>query len=179
VNSIISWNTGSPVGLIDPTSDSNAEGVRSKRPEFEGSHGILGTIVGKEEAHASGPGTGPGYVYFDPTQFGPSTDCLNNPAINNHGGFWCNPNTSRGSLPGPMFTNIDFGVSKNFKLNERMAFRFDANFFDLLNHPNFENPGAGGGGGQGLGSSVFGQSTETYGDAGGHRVTQLAIRFDF
>jgi hypothetical protein len=78
-----------------------------------------------------------------------------------------------------MFTNIDFGVSKSIKITERVGFRFDANFFDLLNHPNFENPGAGGGGGNSFGSSQFGQSTETYGNEGGHRVTQLAIRFDF
>jgi hypothetical protein len=78
-----------------------------------------------------------------------------------------------------MYANIDFGVSKSFKINERMAFRFDANFFDLLNHPNFENPGNGGGGGNNFGSTVFGQSTETYGDVGGHRITQLALRFDF
>ena len=60
-----------------------------------------------------------------------------------------------------------------------MAFRFDANFFDLLNHPNFENPGQDGGGGNNFQSANFGQSTATFGDAGGHRVTQLAIRFDF
>ena len=178
-NSIISWNTGSPIGLYDSSSDANKNGVRSDRPEFEGPGSILGTIVGKEELNASGPGTGPGYVYFDRSQFGPSTDCLNNSAIDTHGGRWCDPNTGRGAIPGPMFTNIDFGISKSFKISERMAFRFDANFFDLLNHPNFENPGNGGGGGNNFGSSIFGQSTETYGDAGGHRVTQLAVRFDF
>jgi hypothetical protein len=90
-----------------------------------------------------------------------------------------------------MFANIDFGISKTFKINERMAFRFDGNFFDLLNHPNFANPSATGGGancgavGIPVGgthnfcASNFGQSSKTYGDTGGHRVTQLAIRFDF
>ena len=77
-----------------------------------------------------------------------------------------------------MYTNIDFGVSKKFQINERMSFRFDANFFDLLNHPNFENPSVLGGGSN-VASSSFGQSNSTYGDQGGHRITQLAIRFDF
>jgi hypothetical protein len=171
VNSIISWNTGSPIGLYDGSSDANQNGVRSERPQFEGSGTVLNTIVGKE--------VGATYQYFDGTKFGPGTDCLSDPKIDTHGGLWCNPNTGRGSLPGPMYTNVDFGVSKKFNINERMSFRFDANFFDLLNHPNFENPGAGGGGGDNFGSSVFGQSTETYGDVGGHRVTQLALRFDF
>jgi hypothetical protein len=173
VNSIISWNTGSPIGLVDTGSDANKDGTKSDRPEFIGPGTVLGSIVGKEE-HGQ-------YVYLDASQFTQSTGCLANPAINTHGGLWCDPNTGRNSIPGPMFTNIDFGVSKTFKINERMAFRFDANFFDLLNHPNFENPGAGGGPGNNFntGAALFGTSTETYGNEGGHRVTQLALRFDF
>ncbi len=182
VNSIISWNTGSPIGLVDTGSDANANGVASDRPEFEGSGTVLNTISVKKTVGTKNPdgSINPGsYQYFDGSKFGHSSDCLLNPAINTHSGLWCNPNTSRGSLPGPMYANVDFGISKSFKINERMAFRFDANFFDLLNHPNFENPGAGGGGGENFNSSTFGQSTETYGDFGGHRITQLAIRFDF
>ena len=170
-NGIVSWNTGSPIGMVDTGDDANRDGVVTDRPEFEGPGSVLGSIVGKE--------TNGTYQYLDPTQFRTSSDCLNNPKINNHGGFWCNPNLGRNAIPGPMFTNIDFGISKSFKLSERMAFRFDANFFDLLNHPNFENPGAGGGAGNNFNSTNFGQSTETYGDTGGHRITQLALRFDF
>jgi hypothetical protein len=81
-------------------------------------------------------------------------------------------------VPGPSFANVDFGVSKSFKINERMGFRFDANFFDLFNHPNFLNPSAAGSGAN-FQSTLFGQSTATAGDTGGHRITQLAIRFDF
>jgi hypothetical protein len=113
---------------------------------------------------------------------------LTNPAIqvDTHGGLWCDPNLSRGAIPGPSFANVDFGISKGFKINERMALRFDANFFDLLNHPNFLNPSTLGGGAN-CGASgalhgcggAFGQSTATYGDTGGHRVSQLALRFDF
>ena len=161
-NSIISWNTGEPIGMFDSSSDANANGVRSDRPEFIGPGSVLGAIHQHEN------------VYLDPTQFGPSTDCLNDPNINTHGGYWCNSNLGRGAIPGPHFTNVDFGISKTFKINERTGFRFDANFFDLFNHPNFEMP-------QGnFGSSgTFGQSTGTYGSTGGHRVTQLALRFDF
>jgi hypothetical protein len=176
VNSIISWNTGSPIGLFDGTTDSNADGVRTDRPEFEGAHGVLGSIIDRKNP-AGAPGT---YQYLDASQFGVSTDCLNNPALDTHGGFWCNPNLGRGAIPGPHFANVDFGVSKTFKLNERAGFRFDANFFDLLNHPNFLNPGAAGTGGNALLSgSIFGQIQTTAGDTGGHRITQLAIRFDF
>ena len=177
VNSIISWNTGAPVGLYDGSSDANADGIRFDRPEFIGTRGVKGAIVGKEEVVN---GT-PAYVYLDNTQFAQATTCLTNPAIDNHGGFWCDPNLGRNAIPGPSFANIDFGISKNFKINERMGFRFDANFFDLLNHPNFQNPGAIATGGNNFtnNGNTFGQSLNTTGDTGGHRITQLAIRFDF
>ena len=173
VNSIISWNTGSPIGLVDTGRDANKDGTNSDRPEYIGTgSNPKSSIVGKEKNGQ--------YVYFDASQFAHSTACLTNPAINTHGGLWCDPNTGRNSIPGPMFANIDFGVSKSFRLNERMAFRFDANFFDLLNHPNFENPGVGGiGNNFNAGANVFGTSSQTYGNQGGHRVTQLALRFDF
>jgi hypothetical protein len=179
MNSIISYNTGSPIGLVDTGGDGNKNGVASERPEFVGKGTVLSTIhVVKTPGQAGQNGT---YQYFDGSaaNWASSAACLADPKANTHGGLWCNSNTGRGSLPGPKFANVDFGVSKTIKINERMGFRFDANFFDLFNHPNFENPGAGGGGGENFNGANFGQSTETYGDGGGHRITQLAIRFDF
>jgi hypothetical protein len=178
VNSIISWNTGAPIGLVDGTSDANHDGTRSDRPEFIGPRGVNGAINSKpKQLDANGK---PVYQYLDPTQFAQSTTCLTNPAINNHGGLWCDPNLSRNAISGPSYANVDFGISKSFKLNERAAFRFDGNFFDLFNHPNFLNPGALGGGNSFTNNgSTFGQSLNTAGDTGGHRITQLAIRFDF
>jgi len=175
VNSIISWNTGAPIGLLDGSSDANKDGVRTDRPSYIGSGSVKNAIVDRK---ANGVYQ---YLNNDPLNpsFGPSTDCLSNPAIN-HGGFWCNPNLGRGAIPGPHFANVDFGVSKTFKINERAGFRFDANFFDLLNHPNFLNPGAANTGGNSLASGpTFGLIQTTAGDTGGHRITQLAIRFDF
>jgi hypothetical protein len=166
-NSIISWNTGAPIGLSDGLTDSIKEGIFSERPQFIGTRGVLGSVISKKVN-----GT---YQFLDPTQFAVSTTCLN-PAVNL--GLWCNPNLGRGAIPGPKFANIDFGVSKTFKINERAGLRFDANFFDLLNHPNFLNPN--GAGGDSLsGGTLFGQSLSTTGASGGHRITQLAIRFDF
>jgi hypothetical protein len=90
-----------------------------------------------------------------------------------NGGFWCDPPIGRNSAYGPHDVNVDFDVSKKFKINERSALTFQANFFDLFNHPNWQNPGTD------SNSSTFGFSTATLGDHGGHRVTQLALRFDF
>ncbi len=170
VNSIISWNTGAPIGLFDSGSDSNKDGTRIDRPNFIGPGSVLGAVVEKK--------VGSAYQYLDPSQFVGADQCLTDPRINvdTHGGFWCDPNLGRGAIPGPRFANVDLGVSKSFKISERMGFRFDANFFDLMNHPNFLNPA---GGSNDVSSPNFGQSLQTTGDTGGHRITQLAIRFDF
>jgi hypothetical protein len=177
INSIISYNTGAPIGLFDGSSDANKDGVRSDRPEYVGTGSILNSVISRKTQPTA---TTPGVYQFlnnDPSNpsFAQSTECLNNPAIDNHGGFWCNPNTGRGAVPGPKFANVDFGVSKTFKLNERMKMRFDANFFDLFNHPNFLNPD----GNFADAGTTFGRSLSTTGDTGGHRITQLALRFDF
>ncbi|HZQ67618.1 MAG TPA: carboxypeptidase regulatory-like domain-containing protein [Terriglobales bacterium] len=159
LNGIFSWNTGAPIGLFDSGADPNKDGVRTDRPQFVGTD-VLNSIVGNEQVVG---GTN-AYVYLNPAQFG---------TVPVPAGGWANSNLGRNSIPGPMFTNWDFGISKAFKITEGTKIRFDANFFDFLNHPNFQNP-------QGnFSDPAFGQSQLTYGDTGGHRVTQLALRFDF
>lgn len=171
-NGILSWNTGAPIGLFDSGSDSNKDGTRIDRPNYIGSGSITSHIIKKE--------VGGTYQFLDPTAFEGASQCLTDPRVHvdTHGGLWCDANLGRGAVPGPHFSNLDFGVSKAFKINERMGFRFDANFFDVFNHPNFANPDSGGGGSN-VSSPLFGQSTATTGNQGGHRVSQLALRFDF
>jgi hypothetical protein len=45
-------------------------------------------------------------------------------------------------LVGPPIKNLDFGLSKDFKIYERVALRFTMTMTDALNHPNFSNPAA-------------------------------------
>jgi hypothetical protein len=188
LNGIFSWNTGSPVYLLDAPSsghdDGNRDGVRTDRPAFIGSGGVLNSIVGNEQV-VNGSNT---YQYFNGADFArvinafdaaPATGNFTRCPLSQNGGFFCNSSLGRNSLPGPMFTNWDFGISKSFRITEGTKLRFDANFFDIFNHPNFTNPGAGGNGSNNIISPQFGQSLSTYGDTGGHRVTQLALRFDF
>jgi hypothetical protein len=68
---------------------------------------------------------------------------------------------------------VDFSATKKFKINERAGVTFQANFFDLFNHPNFLVPS------HNLASGTNGLLTGTLGDRGGHRITQLAVRLDF
>jgi len=50
------------------------------------------------------------------------------------------PNQQRNGFRGPGFFDSDLSVNKNFKLTERVAFGFGANFYNVFNHPNFTNP---------------------------------------
>jgi hypothetical protein len=70
---------------------------------------------------------------------------------------------------------VDFNVTKKFKVTEGSSLTFQANFFDIFNHPNVLPPSTS----SNFSNSQFGQLTSTWGDGGGHRVTQLALRFDF
>ena len=45
--------------------------------------------------------------------------------------------SGRNIFRGPDFTNWDFSVSKNQKLGEHLTLQFRAEFFNILNHPNF------------------------------------------
>ncbi len=47
----------------------------------------------------------------------------------------------RNSLPGPKFFQWDFSGMKNFAITEGMKVQFRADLFNILNHPNFGNPG--------------------------------------
>jgi len=47
---------------------------------------------------------------------------------------------ARNAFRGPGYFNTDMNVKKSFALNERFKFTLGANFFNVLNHPNFQNP---------------------------------------
>lgn len=49
----------------------------------------------------------------------------------------------RNALRGPRFVQWDFSAMKNFPMTERAKFQFRADLFNILNHPNFNNPDSG------------------------------------
>jgi hypothetical protein len=48
--------------------------------------------------------------------------------------------TGRNRFYGPGLTTVDFSAFKNFRFTERLRLQFRAEFFNLLNHPNFAAP---------------------------------------
>ena len=94
------------------------------------------------------------------------------PANVNHG-LWCEGNSAgqlnRNTLYGPKYFNWDLGIAKAFKINEQAVVQFQANFFNVFNHPNFMLPTGD------TNNPNFGKSTAAFAP----RVGQLALRFDF
>jgi hypothetical protein len=107
-------------------------------------------------------------------------------------------NETRDEFRGPNFRQFDLGLYKNTNLTERITLQFRADFFNVLNHPNFANPflpafiadpginGFGGAGNREVGQGYY-QITAT-GDVGignpflgggGPRGIQLAAKFTF
>ena len=48
--------------------------------------------------------------------------------------------TGRNIFRGPFQSRFDMDISKNFKINERFSLKYDAQFFNIFNHPSFDTP---------------------------------------
>jgi Carboxypeptidase regulatory-like domain len=110
---------------------------------------------------------------------GLSNNALNCSSLTNGGVVGRFGNASVGSLVGPGTINLSLGLAKDFRITERVVFKFESSFTNLPNHPNFDDPR------QNLTESTNGQGTfgqvlaSRIGDAGGNRVGQFALRIEF
>jgi hypothetical protein len=102
--------------------------------------------------------------YFDITAF------MNTPAGAGRFG-----NSSPGILVGPGTVAVAGGLSKNFRLKERLRVRLETTFTNILNHPNFAVPGTNISTPTSFGKVTSVQSAEN----SGNRVGQVALRLDF
>jgi len=181
---VASVQTGVPFSLYSSSSsnDANKNGTNNDRLAYTGSGSISSVLTG------NGPADG----YFDTSKFGrirAVTQSFNAGVdvqcpLSINSGLWCEGSavgqTARNSLTGPGFTNVDFSIAKKFKITESAALQFQANFFNVFNHPNFGTPSGNYANCSfvaGVGcTGTFGSSTATIGNP---RITQLALRFDF
>lgn len=113
-NSIITLQGGQPFSAIDFGNDVSLTG------EFSDRWNLIGN-----------PGSIKNFSTDGPIDFG---RVLQQPTAGKFG------NAGRNIFRGPGYRNWDFSLVKTFKINERFNAQFRAEFFNLLNHPNFANP---------------------------------------
>lgn len=155
ISGIVSLQSGVPFSVFDSAYDSNKDGLFEDRVSYIGSGAITNAVLGK-----GSPADG----YMSASNFA-DTVC---PASVNQG-LWCDGGSSRNALTGPGYKNIDFGVTKRFRITEGTSISLMANFFNIFNHTNFENPD------NNWNDASFGLSRAAHDP----RITQLALRFDF
>jgi hypothetical protein len=79
-------------------------------------------------------------------------------------------NAGRTSIRGPSYTNLDTSLFRDFTVYRETSLEFRTEFFNVLNHPQFQNPDGT------LQDSTFGQITSTTGNP---RLIQFALKFTF
>jgi hypothetical protein len=95
----------------------------------------------------------------------------------------------RNIFPDSGFKNLDFSLAKNWHYRERFRAQFRAEFFNILNHPNFANPYGGqngfglndpaaGGFGCGCATPDVAAANPVIG-SGGSRAVQLGLKLTF
>jgi hypothetical protein len=95
----------------------------------------------------------------------------------------------RNIFEAPGYWNLDGAVNKQFFVTERINLQFRAEFFNVLNHANFDNPRDASGGSNSILSTTFGRtccatvappSTQTIVQTGeSARIIQFALKLVF
>ncbi len=111
-NTIVTAMSGQPIGIIDGNTFGGING--HERPDV---------VPGVPQIFHNSPALG----YINPLAFA-------DPA----GNFG---NLGRDAVYGPGFWNIDFSLTKDTALTERLKLQLRAEFFNIFNHPQFALPG--------------------------------------
>jgi hypothetical protein len=173
VSGVTTIQDGTPITITDNRGGSifgqNAGGALSRAEMAPGyTYSQLASPGGIEARLGSASG-GPGYFNTSalttiPLQVGPD-------GVVTNGTGW--GNSGVGSILGPGQFNFDATLAKSTRvggIHENAALQFQAEFFNLFNHPQFSNPNAA------FNSGAFGQITTT---SVNQRLVQLALKYVF
>lgn len=127
----IFWGGGNDL-VTNPIVPIGGAGASSTQVQLQGTTGI----------NAGNPVLNP-LAFGVPAPFAPGTngvppcDLVTGACDTFENGYSTN---GRNLFRGPFQTRFDFSVFKDFKLTERFKLRYDAQFFNLFNHPSFDTP---------------------------------------
>jgi hypothetical protein len=153
LNGVTRYSGGLPVSLSQGGDYSLVGGGNTDVPD------LVGKVVTQNPRN---PGPNGANTYFLPDAF----------ASGPNGGFG---NANRQFFHGPGISVTDLGISKRTMIKEAMGFEIRAEFFNVFNHANFNNPH-----GNFNNSDTFGRvtSTRSFGDLGsGSREGQISAKF--
>ncbi|MGH9430111.1 MAG: carboxypeptidase regulatory-like domain-containing protein [Terriglobia bacterium] len=145
VTGITRFSTGLPILLTDSADYALCGCSGVDRPNYSGA-----------PVRFSNPRNSPSLQYFSPAPF--SAEQLGVAG-----------NANRRFFHGPGLNNFDFALHKTTHITEGTSIEFRAEFFNLFNHAQFQNPSGD------IQSSTFGDITS----AGAPRIGQLALKYYF
>jgi hypothetical protein len=139
VSGTVFWHSGIPFSVLSTPYSANGNGiVNGSGPQFAS---VVPGVPLYE--HKPIPGvTQPGTVqWLNPNAFVSSVDPSTGACLGGDTNKNCQfGNLGRNALRGPNFTWSDFYLTKSFALTEHVKLRFDTQFFNVFNHPNFGIP---------------------------------------
>ncbi len=139
VSGTLFWHSGIPFSVLSTPYSANGDGiVNGSGPQFAS---VVPGVPLYE--HNPIPGiTQPGTVqWLNPDAFVSTVDPSTGACYGGDSPRNCQfGNLGRNALRGPNFAWSDFYLTKLFPLSERLKLRFDTQFFNVFNHPNFGLP---------------------------------------
>jgi len=139
ISGTVFWHSGIPFSVLSTPYSANGDGiVNGSGPQFA-------SAVPGVPLYAHGPIAGvtqPGTLqWLNPNAFVSTVDPSTGACLGGDTPLNCQfGNLGRNALRGPDFVWSDFYLTKSFALTEHVRLRFDAQFFNLFNHPNFGLP---------------------------------------
>ncbi len=139
VSGTVFWHSGIPFSVLSTPYSANGNGiVNGSGPQFAS---VVPGVPLYE--HNPIPGvTQPGTVqWLNPDAFVSTVDPSTGACFGGDSPKNCQfGSLGRNALRGPHFAWSDFYLTKSFPLTERVRLRFDTQFFNVFNHPNFGLP---------------------------------------
>jgi Carboxypeptidase regulatory-like domain len=140
VSGTVFWHSGVPFSVLSTPYSANSNGiVQGSGPQFAS----LVPGVDPYCRHCNIPGvTQLGTIqWLNPNAFVSAVDPATGTCNGGDSAQNCQfGNLGRNALRGPNFFWSDFYITKWFPLRERVKLRFDTQFFNVFNHPNFGLP---------------------------------------
>jgi hypothetical protein len=139
VSGTMFWHSGIPFSVLSTPYSADGKGiVNGSGPQFASA--VPGVPLYE---HNPVPGvTQPGTVqWLNPNAFVSSVDPSTGACLDGDSSTNCQfGNLGRNALRGPNFVWSDFYLTKSFLVSEGVKLRFDTQFFNVFNHPNFALP---------------------------------------